>query len=527
MTQAITSTGQHTTQHAVIYCRVSSTAQVKRGHGLESQETRCRQHAEGKGYHVDAVFPDDASGGGDFIHRPGMVALLSFLDAQPDKSYVVIFDDLKRFARDTEFHRKLRRELMARDARPECLNFRFEDTPEGEFIETIMAAQGELERKQNRRQVIQKMKARAEAGYWLFHPPYGYRFEKVPGHGKMLVPNEPQASVVTAVLERFANGQLATIAEAKRFLDASPAFADLPASGIKFDGVKAMLERPIYAGYISIPKWDMHLIKGQHQPLISFKTYQEIQERLNWRPLAPVRKDTNALFPLRGFISCNCCGAPMTGALSKGRSRHYAYYFCNQKSCTAYRQNIRGEKLHGEFETFLQGLRPKPQLIETLTSIIRDLWQERLARASDEAKAAKTELQQIEAEIERTLTRAVEAENPALIKAYETKVTRLEEKRIALTEKTVKTPKPRITYDATIRTALEFLLNPWKLWVSERIEDRNLTLKLVFAEPLAYCRERGIRTGDLTLPFKVLAGISTPNSGMVGLAGLEPATRPL
>ena len=32
------------------------------------------------------------------MKRPGMVALLSYLDAQPDQNYVVIFDDLKRFA---------------------------------------------------------------------------------------------------------------------------------------------------------------------------------------------------------------------------------------------------------------------------------------------------------------------------------------------------------------------------------------------------------------------------------------------
>ncbi|MNC98631.1 hypothetical protein D3C83_166570 [compost metagenome] len=42
----------------------------------------------------------------------------------------------------------------------ECLNFKFEDTPEGKFIETIIAAQGELERLQGLRQTIQKMKAR-------------------------------------------------------------------------------------------------------------------------------------------------------------------------------------------------------------------------------------------------------------------------------------------------------------------------------------------------------------------------------
>ena len=88
-------------KHAVIYCRVSSKSQEEEGHGLESQETRCREHARLKGYTVEAVFPDTITGGGDFMKRPGMVALLSYLDAQPDQNYVVIFDDLKRFARDT------------------------------------------------------------------------------------------------------------------------------------------------------------------------------------------------------------------------------------------------------------------------------------------------------------------------------------------------------------------------------------------------------------------------------------------
>jgi len=91
-----------TPQPAIIYCRVSSVSQVTRGHGLEGQEKRCREHAQAQGYHVEAVFPDDVSGGGDFMNRPGMVALLSFLDAQPAKDYVIIFDDLKRFARDAE-----------------------------------------------------------------------------------------------------------------------------------------------------------------------------------------------------------------------------------------------------------------------------------------------------------------------------------------------------------------------------------------------------------------------------------------
>lgn len=73
-----------------------------------SQEHRCREYAVARGYQVEAVFHDDVSGGGDFMKRPGMVTMLNFLDAESHDGYVVIFDDLKRFARDTIFHLKLR-----------------------------------------------------------------------------------------------------------------------------------------------------------------------------------------------------------------------------------------------------------------------------------------------------------------------------------------------------------------------------------------------------------------------------------
>lgn len=93
-----------------------------------------------------------------------MRAMIAYLDAQVGKHHVVTFNDLKRFARDPRFHIKVRREFADRGARVECLNFKFEDSPEWRFIETIMAAQGQLEREQNGLQVVQKMKIRMEKG---------------------------------------------------------------------------------------------------------------------------------------------------------------------------------------------------------------------------------------------------------------------------------------------------------------------------------------------------------------------------
>ena len=95
-------------QKALIYCRVSDTKQKLEGSGLESQEHRCRQHAAEKGYEIENVFHDDVSGGGDFMKRPGMVALLTYLKRHKKTDYVVIFDDLKRLARDTMAHWQLR-----------------------------------------------------------------------------------------------------------------------------------------------------------------------------------------------------------------------------------------------------------------------------------------------------------------------------------------------------------------------------------------------------------------------------------
>ena len=108
------------------------------------------------------VFPDDVTGAGDFMKRKGMVALLQYLDKHPEERFVVIFDDLKRYSRDIEFHHKLRRHMEARRATRECLNFNFEDSPEGKLKETITVAAGEYERESNARQNWQKSVARLE-----------------------------------------------------------------------------------------------------------------------------------------------------------------------------------------------------------------------------------------------------------------------------------------------------------------------------------------------------------------------------
>lgn len=130
-------------------------------------------------------------------------------------------------------------------------------------------------RQKNAEQVTNRMQARVMNGYWVFSPPTGYRFERIKGHGKMLP------------------GRFETPSEVMRFLESFPEFPRDREGNVPFQLAQNMLRRSLYAGYIDVKKWDISLHPAKHEPLISFETWQRIQNRLNEKPQAPTRKDLN------------------------------------------------------------------------------------------------------------------------------------------------------------------------------------------------------------------------------------------
>jgi DNA invertase Pin-like site-specific DNA recombinase len=251
---------------------------VVEGHGLDSQEKLCRNYALEHGYQVIEVFLDKAEHGWLF-DRPEMKRLLLRLDGfkfEPER-VVVIFDDLKRFARDVEVHFALKREIYGRNGCVESPNFRFEDTPEGKFIETVIAAESELEKNQNTRQVIQKMKARLESGYWPFNPPLGLVNKKDLLRGKVLVPQEPFASIFSEAIIKFSKGLLATLEETRRFILGKYARYGITRK-LSLNGTRLILSQPLYFGLIQYLPWEVPLAKAQHDGFLDGSYFYKVQE---------------------------------------------------------------------------------------------------------------------------------------------------------------------------------------------------------------------------------------------------------
>lgn len=509
-------------QKCLIYCRISSVKQDIDGTGLGSQEHRCRAYAEDKGYKVEEVFTDKKTGGVDFMEREGMVKLLAYLRRHRKTSYVVIFDDLKRYARNVMYHWALRQEMDKYGAKLECLNYRFEDTPEGKFFETMMAAQGELERDQGGRQTIQKMRARMEQGYFVFQAPIGYRYEKTKEHGKILVPDEPHASIIREALEGYSMERFQTQAEIKHFLDNHPNYHKGSYGKVHYQRIHELLTRPIYAGFVEHERWGITLRKGKHEPLIDVATYQRNQDRLEGKAKVPARKNLQELFPLRGWVVCCECNHPMTASSPKGKYKHYQYYLCQQKGCSSYGKSSPKEKVESSFEELLRSVLPSKQVLMILEDMFKKTWEYRRQNQKQSQEALKMELVDVEKKAEKLVDMMIDAQSDTTVKTLEKRLNKLEREKALLSEKIEKLGQPLRPFEEMTRTSLDFVRNPYKVWASGVFANRRAVLNLVFDTPFAYSRNSGPRTPQTTSIFKALSDFSHDNFRMVPRRGLEP-----
>jgi len=486
-------------QKAIIYCRVSSTRQSTEGHGLDSQEHRCREYAIQHNCEVVKVFRDSFTGAGDFMNRPAMTALLGYLDKYPATNYTVIFDDLKRLSRDITFYLKLRREFEARGAKVECPNFTFEETPEGQFIETIIAAQGELERKQNKRQVIQKMKARLEKGYWAFVAPPAYKMFNHPLHGKLLTKIDDKALILKEALEGFANGRFENQIDVQKFFQLN----NFKKNHISLDSVKRILTNSLYAGYIEYKEWDVGRRIGHHEPIIGTDTFQRVQDKLNGKIKVFSRIDNSIEFPLRGFVLCSECMGPLTASWTTGRDRKHPYYHCKTKTCLLRGKSIKRESLEDEFESKLRSIKPKEKTLALTKEILLEVWEKRVANMDSIQKEHEKTLDDVRGRMRMFLDRIGKTENENMIRAYEKEIDKLsnEEKTLENQLKVVRGSRPE--FGTALDITFDFLKNPYVYWKKDDLKAKHLVLKLVFTDRLVYTRGVGLGTANLSLPLRV------------------------
>ena len=270
---------------------------------------------------------------------------------------------------------------------------------------------------------------------------------------------------------------------------------------------------------VSGNSWNIET-KGNFAALIDDETFDRAKVILALGTRSFNRRQTdNPDFPLRHFVKCGACGKPLTASYSTGRARRkYPYYRCQNRSCAS-PVNETKQVIEGGFLSFLQCLRPKPEIIGLFKKIVCGAWEEKQNAAAAECTVYQRQIRELRNRKDK------------LFDAYSGSVLNLEEYREMkevidqeLTLVQVRESDSRLKegdFEDLLGFAETIFLDPVTFWENCSLDQKRRFQGLIFPEGLQF--ENGnYRTQSTCLLFSLLQPGEGQKEDLVALTGIEP-----
>lgn len=377
---------------ALVYARVSTEEQVTQGRSIDDQISVCSQWAERQGYSVVESFTDPGKSGSlAWQKRPGLKSLVE--RCQKGEIAAVIVLDTDRLARNTQEHLVIRTIFKKFNVRLFSTNQPSvsEDTPEGDLVDTIVAAVNAYLPQVTGRKVSLSMYEKFKEGWWPGWAPLGYSNKNIgtDERPKRVIVIDPTAgSLVKQAFELYASGQYTLESLAMRLNGLG--LRSKTQKPIQRSGLQLILRNRFYIGQLT---YKGETRQGKHQPLISQQLFYEVQESLDTGNRGADRKRKHQL-ALRGYIHCGICGSLYTASVNQ--KKHVAYYHCpdTQRKHSNKGQNVEVRELEREVGDLFESVQLSKSLMEKI-----------LGRAKQILEETHRETDREQREIENSLTR--------------------------------------------------------------------------------------------------------------------------
>jgi site-specific DNA recombinase len=386
--------------NAVIYCRVSSKEQID-GTSLETQETACREYARSKHARVAAVFVEQGESA-KFADRTQLLALIDFCRQNKGSVDTLLVWKLDRFARNVTDHYSIKSTLLKYGVRVLSVTEPIDSDPTGKLMEGVLASVAQFDNDVRAMRTVQGMQRRLQDGIFPWRPPYGYRSAVTHGEKKNIpdVPDAPVFGLLQRAWRMFATGGY-TQADMGRLMHS---WGLSSAHGGRFcpQVLFSLFTNPYYAGRLVDP-WDAREYDGKHLPMVTKEEFARVQEVIAQRDRSTAHHKDRDDFPLRGFVKCESCLRPLTGAYSRGRNRRYAYYLCQARGCPRRGKSHPVGVVHTEFEALLASLSPVPDLLTAVREMVVEQAEMLAAAASGRIRTAAVRARQVDRELEELI----------------------------------------------------------------------------------------------------------------------------
>lgn len=492
----------------LIYCRVSSAKQVKEWNGLSSQEKRCRDYATNSLWiEIEKVFNEEWVSGWVF-ERKSIINLFKYIDENKSSNYMVIFEDLNRLSRDVQVHSLLKAEFKKRWVELASPNFQFEESPEWTFRENMSVSMAQYEKDKNKQRVNDRMRARLEQWYWCFKVPISYQFTTNSRWWKEILLDNDKYKIVKLALEKFASDEIDNINDLVRFFNKKWIKVWTIKNWKVYNSnlVSRMLRNILYAWYLEFPKWNIQRVKAKHKAIISLKTFEKIQRKLN-APLSNVvkmiesnsnRSDKSEDFPLRWFLYCEQSKQMISWAWCQWKREKFPYYTYPRKSSLHWK-SINRDKFHKYFENYLQSIQPKEELIDLFEKTIEEVIQKNDKEDLEYKITLENDLKALERKIAKFIERIWNANSEVLIVNYEKQI---EELNIQKQEILDNLEKRAIHVWTPFKRKMKLARNCLNLRKYWNLENKKNLLKNIFPQWIPINEKKQVWTPTFSLIYQ-------------------------
>ena len=233
----------------------------------------------------------------------------------------------------------------------------FENTPQGKFMLNIAFGQSKYYVDSLAENTKRGLRQKVRRGEYPSLAPIGYINDV---RTKTIIVDKKKAPIIRRAFELYAkNGS--RLEDISNFL-AQNGILSSGGKRIKKDRISFILSNPFYYGHF---RYAGEIHEGKHQPIVSKKIFDRVQEVLKER--GKPQKSKNEPQPFCGLLRCGSCGMMITGEYrvkkqKNGNVHEYVYYHRTKKNKTIKCSEpcIRQEELDKQLSSLLQKFSLRP-----------------------------------------------------------------------------------------------------------------------------------------------------------------------
>ena len=500
------------TNNAVIYIRVSTEEQAKKGYSLDAQEEQCQKFALMEELNVLKVFREEGQSA-KTTNRTEFKKMMKYCKENKNKiSYIIVWK-IERFSRSLS-------DLLT--CTNECNNLGItllsatepnEKGAAGNLNRNFLGALAQYDNELKSERVTNGMQKAFRSGRWLWRAPYGYEQNQEINN---IQPKAGEKEIVKKIFEKFATGcySQANILE------------DLKKEDVKLrpNHLCEILRNPIYCGIMYKEEWAPEPIVGTFEPIISEKIFNTAQDILNGRkPVIAPHDFCNPDYPLKQFLLCPYCGRRLTGSTSTGRNKKKFYYYsCYNKECPS-KFSMSRDVVEKEFVEVLKQIKPKSALIDIFKLMIKDVYNQLTCERRIQNSRLQKDLKNLEEKKKRLVDLFLEGKIDE--DTYGLKLDEFKQSEKSFKANMQDTLLTRSDFEKCLNSSLSIIQNLEKAWINAAYDIKKNLQNLIFPNGLSADFSNFQNRVNPSI-FKQIGTLSVPSIDMVLPGEFESPSTP-